>query len=30
MYAVVKLIIANCNFDLPGEKLRQLCRKQDG
>ena len=30
MYAVVKLIIVNCNFDLPEEKSRRLCLKQDG
>ena len=28
--AVVKLIIVNCNFDLPEEKPRRLCQKQDG
>ena len=28
--AVVKLIIVNCNFDLPEEKSRRLCQKQDG
>ena len=30
MYAVVKLIIASCNFDLPEEKSRRTCQKQDG
>ena len=30
MYAVVKLIIVNCNFDLPEEKSRRICQKQDG
>ena len=30
MQAVVKLIIANCNLDLPEEKSGRLCQKQDG
>ena len=30
MYAVVKLIIVNCNFDLPEEKSRRLSQKKDG
>ena len=29
MLAVVKLIIANCNFSSTQEKSRRLCRKQD-
>ena len=30
MQAVVKLIIADCNFELPEEKSCRLCQKQDG
>ena len=30
MWAVVKLIIVNCDFDLPEEKSPRLCQKQDG
>ena len=30
MLALVKLIIVNCNFSLPQENSRRLCRKQNG
>ena len=30
MQAAVKLIIVNCNFDLPEEKSRRLSQKKDG